>query len=175
MIESRTTITPRIDFANHVIRLEEMTETPDLSDIRGPMLRNHAIAVVNLRDKAVRDALICLGWRPPVEPEDQHSSTPVDDAARLRVRAQDPSTSVSAAEKTAAFAGNHSNRILSVCSRFNPMTAAEIAAKSGLTVVQVLRRTHELKRDGRLVVAQLCDEDMVVDGYRCWLLAPTKS
>lgn len=165
-----TIITPKVNLAEQTIELEEI-ERHTMWPSR-VVLEQHAVRVVRLRDKAVRDALICLGWRPPAEPAAQQSSTPVDDATRLRVRAHDPGTSVAAAERAAQFAGSHAQRILAVCSHTRPMTTAEIAGAAGLTVVQVARRTVELLRDKRLAVAQLDGEDMVVDGYRCWLLAP---
>ncbi len=165
-----TIIAPKVNFAAQTIELEEV-ETTSVWPGR-ELERQRVTAVIRLRDKAVRDALICLGWRPPAEPDAQHSSTPIDPEARLRVRAHDPGTSMAAAERAAAFAGSHAQRILNVCSLTRPLSTAEIATKAGLTVVQVARRTVELQRDGKLVVAQLNGEDMVVDGYRCWLLAP---
>jgi hypothetical protein len=165
-----TIITPKVNFAAQTIEIEEIDKASVWP--RREVETRHARMVISLRDKAVRDALICLGWRPPAEPDAQHSSTPVDNDARLRVRAHDPGTSMAAAEKASKFAGSHTRRILDVCSPTKPQSTAEIADKSGLTVVQVARRTHELKRGGRLTVAQLEGEDMVVDGYRCWLLAP---
>ncbi len=165
------TITPKVDLANHLIVLEEVRERPSLFDARETATQ-FAKTVVNLRDKAVRDALICLGWRPPAEPDAQHSSTTIDHEARLRVRSHDPGASMVAAERAAAFARSHAKRILYVCTFTRPLSTAEIAAKAGLTVVQVARRTVELQREGKLIVAQLGGEDMVVGGYRCWLLAP---
>jgi hypothetical protein len=169
-----TIVTPKVNFADQSIILEELTRSPDLLDPR-KIREDYAVRVVRLRDKAIRDALVCLGWRPPAEPDAQHSSTPIDAESRLRVRAHDPGTSMVAAERAAAFAGSHAQRILDVCSPTRPMSTAEIASKARLTVVQVARRTVELQRQGRLIVAQLGGEDMVVDGYRCWLLAPTES
>lgn len=61
-----TTITPKVDLANERIILEEVESTPDFWAPGGTYQR-HVVHVVNLRDKATRDALICLGWRPPEE------------------------------------------------------------------------------------------------------------
>ena len=166
-----TIITPKVNFAAQTIEIEEL-ERHEAWPGR-VVHEQRAVHIMRLRDQAVRNALICLGWRPPAEPGAQHSSTPVDNDTRLRVRAHDPGTSVAAAEKAAQFAGSHAQRIIAVCSHTRPTTTAEIARAAGLTVVQVARRTVELLRDKRLVVAQLNGEDMVVDGYRCWLLAPT--
>jgi hypothetical protein len=163
MIERRVNITPRIDFANHLILLEEVTETLDLHDIRGAMLRGHVAAVVNLRDKAIRDALICLGWRPPAQPA-HIPDVPVE----MRTRASDPVTSMVAAEKVAIVAKRHSESILAALNG-QDLTVKEIAPLIGLTYVQVARRMGELQKAGLAHVVQTAGgQDLERDDCRVW-------
>ena len=163
MIERRVTITPKIDFANQVITLEEVTEMPDLDDIRGPMIRDHAVSLVNLRDKATRDALICLGWRPPID----RDQVP-DVAVGLRTRASDPVTSMKSAEKVARAAKRHSESILAALNG-RDLTVKEIAPLVELTYVQVARRMGELQKAGLAHVVQTASgEDLERGDCRVW-------
>jgi predicted ArsR family transcriptional regulator len=93
------------------------------------------------------------------------------DDVRLRVRANDPATSVIAAERALRFAGTHKERIVSALV-FGPRTAAEIGAATGLTVVQVDRRTVELQRQGVIEVVQdSAGNDITRNNYRVWQIA----
>jgi predicted transcriptional regulator len=76
------------------------------------------------------------------------------------VRKADPVTSQQAAFKAREFSTSHAARILDALRRFGPMSAHEIADRTGLSVVQVDRRRHEMiavgtvrlyKVDGRIV------------------------
>lgn len=169
-MQLNTRITPKVDLLAGTITIEEFTEPPAPF---GEIIARHAIHVVNTRDKAVRDALICLGWTPPRE----LAPTPaaLDPDARLRTRAHDPGTSVAAAERAALFAGKHSERILAAMARHEVMTARTIADATGLTVVQVCRRLPELKRAGRIKAQQVQTaqgpEDLEIDGFTAWRLA----
>lgn len=87
---------------------------------------------------------------------------------KKRVRAQDPATSVAAAERSARFANSHKGRILFALECLGNATAHEIGAHTGLTVEQVDRRMVELQRDEMTEVLQLADHDVVRDGYRVW-------
>lgn len=82
------------------------------------------------------------------------------------VRAHDPITSVMAAEAAGAFSGPHCERILAALSQ-GQATAAELASRTGLTVVQIdRRRLPELFRYGKARVVQVDGQDMIRDGYR---------
>lgn len=87
---------------------------------------------------------------------------------KKRVRAQDPATSVAAAERSARFANSHKGRILFALECLGNATAHEIGANTGLTVEQVDRRMVELQRDEMAEVLQLAGHDVVRDGYRVW-------
>lgn len=90
------------------------------------------------------------------------------DELKLRVRAHDPITSVNAAERSMEFSGRQQDRIVQALRRLGTATAAELAAATGLTVVQIDRRLPEAKRDGHAEVLQLNGEDVRRDGYRVW-------
>lgn len=95
----------------------------------------------------------------------------VTDEVRKRVRADDPHTSLLAAERSTAFAGPHKERIAAALAS-GPMTAAEIGALTGLTVVQCDRRLPELQREGRTAVLQDAHgNDITRNNYRVWRLA----
>ncbi len=162
------TIAPKVDLANHLIVLEEVHKHPSLFDARETETQ-FAKTVVNLRDKAVRDALICLGWRPPAEP---YAPPHVD--VRERVRAHDAGTSVTAAERASKFAGKHCEAIAAALNG-RDLTVREIAAAIGLTHIQVARRMPEMARGGQVhVVTHMVDgelKDLERDGCRVWRLA----
>lgn len=87
--------------------------------------------------------------------------------AALRVRAQDPITSVEAAERAAEFAGSHKERILRALGDAE-LSAREIAKASGLELVQVDRRLHELQRDRLAEVVTAGGADVARGGCRVW-------
>lgn len=170
MIIQKVTITPRIDLANQVISLEEITEEPDLFNV-GELTQRHALAVIDLKEKAIREALISLGWAPPQSRPTLSEECPAGDT-RFRVRTHDPDTSVRAANRANKFASSHCDRILAALAD-RDLTAKEIGARAGLTVVQVARRTTDLQRAGRIAVAQTSDGvgglcDLERDGFRVW-------
>lgn len=157
------TISPSVDLVSGVIRIEEVTSEPDLFNPR-ELFRRHAVSVVQTRDKAVRDALIALGWRPPVE-----AAQMPDLGLREHVRAQDPGTSIAAAEKARGAAKHHCEAIVRALEQHGDMTVREIGAKVGLTHVQVARRMPDLKRAGLAEVVQTpSGNDLERGGCRVW-------
>lgn len=99
----------------------------------------------------------------------------VESAAKLRVRANDPLSSVLAAERAGEFAGKHSDRIMHAmreCKAMGIATCAwRISVETGLTVVQVARRMPELQRAGLVKVATTPSGADIMDGdYRVWEL-----
>ena len=87
---------------------------------------------------------------------------------QMMVRAQDPMSSVMAAERALGFAGTHRERILAVLREGDGMTAHEIADATGLTVVQVDRRLPELRQAGMARVCTKDDADVIRAGFRVW-------
>ena len=79
-----------------------------------------------------------------------------------RARRRDPVTSHKAAERAKAFAPSHSQRIFDALTSAD-LTASEIAAATGLTVVQICRRLPEI--DGLRAL------DIERDGFRVWSAA----
>lgn len=67
----------------------------------------------------------------------------------FRARNTDPATSHMAAATVHYFAGGHHLRILGALQQYGPMSAHEIATKTGLSMVQVDRRVVELGRSGQ--------------------------
>jgi len=180
VITHTTTIRPKVDLANQVITIEEAVSTPDLFEPQR-LMEQHARIVIDLRDKATRDALICLGWRPPAEPASSLPATIPQPDIRTLVRARDPGTSVAAAERVAAFGAAHSGRILDTL-RGADLTPDEIGSACGLTGVQVSRRMRQLQELGHVAVVQVDDghgstEDLRRGGARVWrrLKGPTES
>lgn len=92
------------------------------------------------------------------------------DTIKLRVRAQDPVTSVAAAERSLKFSATHKGRILAALEEAGAATAHEISLASGLSVVQVDRRLPELARDDLAEVLRIGDSDVTRDGFRVWRL-----
>ena len=89
---------------------------------------------------------------------------------KKRVRAQDPVTSVAAAERSLKFSATHKGRILAVLDEAGAATAHEISLASGLSVVQVDRRLPELARDDLAEVLRIGDADVTRGGFRVWRL-----
>ena len=92
------------------------------------------------------------------------------DTIKLRVRAQDPVTSVAAAERSLKFSTTHKGRILSALEDAGAATAHEIGLAAGLSVEQVDRRLPELARDNLAEVLRIGDADVTRDGFRVWRL-----
>jgi len=82
---------------------------------------------------------------------------------RPRSRRRDPSTSHEAAKRADRFAKSHAGRILAVFNsgEFNTWTALELSCWTGLTVVQIDRRLHEIPQIERAGER---------DGYTAWRL-----
>jgi hypothetical protein len=163
-------IEPKVDLANGVAILDEFERNPFLSDSpTREILERHFRTIVDTRDKVIRDALIALGWTPP-----PGTSPAVDDTpTRLRHRSNDPGTSVAAAGRAAEFAGSHKARILRVLEGGVTRAADQIARLSGLTVVQVDRRMHELQREGLVELGVGPYGANTSGGYRLWKQAPS--
>jgi len=80
----------------------------------------------------------------------------------IRHRRNDPQTSVNAARSAERFATTHQGRIYDALA-LGPLSAKEIADRTGLTVVQVDRRTHEMEKQGLIETT-----GAVRDGCRVW-------
>lgn len=89
-----------------------------------------------------------------------------------KARRRDPSTSHAAAKAAERFQASHAGRILeAIRDGFSDgMNADLIAESTGLTVVQVDRRTVELQRKGLIRVRQVNGRDVVWNGMRVWEL-----
>lgn len=85
-----------------------------------------------------------------------------------RARRRDPETSHQAAQRAEKFASTHAGRILADLQRVGTGTAASISANTGLTVVQIDRRLHEMEKQGLIRVVQVVGVDLVIGGYRVW-------
>jgi len=64
-------------------------------------------------------------------------------------RAANPPTSAAAAAKVPAIRGEHAAKILAALEA-GPAGQTEIARRSGLTVAQVSKRLHELRKTGAI-------------------------
>lgn len=93
---------------------------------------------------------------------------------KTRVRAQDPGTSVAAAERSTRFSETHKGRILSALEKLGSATAHDISVATGLHVTQIDRRLPEARREGLADVLQLAGEDVVRGGFRVWRLTGLK-
>lgn len=93
----------------------------------------------------------------------------IDFQAVMACRANDPLTSIEAAERAASFASSHAGRILQALKTHGPRTAHELNLLIGLTVVQIDRRLPDLKKADLARVVQLADGgDRAVGGFRVW-------
>lgn len=82
-------------------------------------------------------------------------------------RNSDPTTSHAAASNARKFAESHAGRIhLALIGK--SLTAHELSAITGLSVVQIDRRLPDLKRAGLARVQRLADGDAVRAGFRVW-------
>lgn len=138
-------------------------DTPDRID---ELVGRHVLHVAQTRDAMTRAALIRLGWTPPAN-DPVVSDAAATDATRPRVRANDPGSSIIAAERAEEFAGSHCERILRAL-RDDELSSHQIAKLSSLTVVQVDRRLHELRRAGRIELVHVDGEELMRAGYRVW-------
>lgn len=92
------------------------------------------------------------------------------DYASTRARSTDPITSHQAAKRAERFAASHAGQILDALRRgfSDGQCAEEIAEMTGLTVVQIDRRTIELQRKGLIRVRQVGGQDEIRWGMRVW-------
>lgn len=89
-----------------------------------------------------------------------------------RARATDPSTSHQAAARASLFAKGHACRILAALDELGSATAKEIAEHTGLQVVQVDRRRHELVKAGKVrLLTGLDGKPLARDGFNVMALA----
>jgi predicted transcriptional regulator len=85
-----------------------------------------------------------------------------------RARNTDPATSHAAADRATNFAGSHAERILAALKAVGTGTPASISEITGLTIVQIDRRLHELEKKGLIRIVKVFGHDLVIGGYRCW-------
>lgn len=78
----------------------------------------------------------------------QFTGLPIVMFARAHARRNDPHTSKEAARRAESFAASQSGRILAALKKTGPATAKELEAPTGLTNVQITRRTKDMERDG---------------------------
>lgn len=81
-------------------------------------------------------------------------------------RRTDPMTSIVAGRNADKFAASHAGRILAVLKLHGDLSPKQIADYTGLSVVQIDRRRHEMKRDGLIVVL-----DEIRHGCQVWRAA----
>ena len=67
-------------------------------------------------------------------------------------RRDDPQTSILAGRNAQKFAKSHAGRIMVALLMNGDLSPKQIAEVTGLTVVQIDRRRHEMKRDGLITV-----------------------
>lgn len=93
-------------------------------------------------------------------------SVSVGDDPHLRARTTDPETSKKAAKRAALFAKGHASRILRALEDLGSGTAHEVAKETGLSVVQVDRRRHELVKAGKVrLLTDLAGKPIERDGF----------
>jgi predicted ArsR family transcriptional regulator len=76
-------------------------------------------------------------------------------------RNSDPSQCHEAADRARRFAPSHHDRILAALTQHGPRTAHELEGLTGLNYVQIDRRMHELRKDGKARAHCVC-----IDGQR---------
>lgn len=86
-----------------------------------------------------------------------------DDIQLVRARKTDPPTSKRAALESARFAESHAGRILACLKTHGRRDTHQIAQITGLTVVQVDRRTSELQRSGLVRVVDTSGKYSVLE------------
>lgn len=91
------------------------------------------------------------------------------DFARTHARSADPVTSWSAAQRAPEFAGNHCERILACLRHYGPQSKDEIAARTGLSGVQVDRRLPDLRAQGRALPTECVATSRSGRDERVWV------
>jgi len=84
-------------------------------------------------------------------------------------RATDPATSHAAAARINEFAGSHCVRILACLRKYGPMSKDEIAARTGLTGVQVDRRLPDLEWTGDAMPTPFTSKSLSGRDERLWV------
>ena len=69
--------------------------------------------------------------------------------AATRTRRRDPDTSFDAAKSMRQAASVHCALILNALKTMGPASASQLAARTGLTQVQIARRLPDLEKDGK--------------------------
>lgn len=72
--ESKSIFTPKIDIEKQIIEI-------DVVDKMNEAIVNHYKEIIDLKEKMIRDALIALGWTPPVASNNGFNLTPPSDGA----------------------------------------------------------------------------------------------
>lgn len=75
-------------------------------------------------------------------------------------RNSDPIQSHDAADRAAKFAPTHRERILAALKQHGPRTAHELERITGLSVVQIDRRMHELVKAGEAAAYRVAGQDI---------------
>jgi hypothetical protein len=91
-----------------------------------------------------------------------------------KARRTDPVTSKRAAHDSDKFANSHRSRILGALRLHGPMDAKQIEVFTGLSVVQIDRRTAEMERTGEIAVVMVDDKPSVTNGCRVWRAVDTR-
>jgi predicted ArsR family transcriptional regulator len=89
--------------------------------------------------------------------------------AHTHARASDPATSHAAAASASLIAPTQCERILACLKRYGPASKDEIAAKTGLTGVQVDRRLPDLKAQGKALPSPVISKSASGRDERCWV------
>lgn len=84
------------------------------------------------------------------------------------VRSTDPLSSFLAAQRAEKFKPTHADRILAALRKDGPATAHRLQDLTGLTVVQIDRRTVEMQRDELIRVVRVAGVDLILGGARVW-------
>lgn len=90
-------------------------------------------------------------------------------------RSDDPATSHAAAASAGEFAGKHCDRILACLRRCGPLTKDEIAARTGLTAVQVDRRLPDLQARDQAAPTGQVRQSRAGRAERVWEAAPVQA
>lgn len=161
------TVVGGVDIKNSVVMVDIVEGLRNDRRTNLDVSTQHWRKVIHAEEEMIRQGLIKLGWTPP--PARRDAAGKVIDATPPAVRARlfDPFASKAAAAAASEFAGNHKERILSALEHYE-LSSHQIAVRSGLTVVQVDRRMHELRASGRVELVMDGAEPLDRHGYRVW-------
>jgi len=96
----------------------------------------------------------------------EHGAMMYLDDIKPVARRTDPQTSHDAAKRAERFAATHAGKIIAALKAHGPSTPEGLSLVTGLTVVQIDRRMHEIQAQG---LAEPTGE--VVNGFRVWRCA----